>query len=183
MTIYDLIDHFKKCPVEFQRKEVSTRALVADTYRKVIRDYTYDNFSLPDNKTFEAFSIDYKISIQLCCWLLSYKKIKSDQNILRKLNTFLFTELANICKYVKHQKWLEDDDRSEELIRLLLKSLEIIPEGENAAEAADRFESLSTIKRLGVLEKSNNAYERMLEIRRKLAEQKAREAANPYGRE
>ncbi len=183
MSIYDLLDHLKKCPIEFQKQEVSTHALVGDVYRKITGDYTFKEFNIPKAIDFKNYPVDYRIAIQISCWLLSYHKIKGDQNFLNKINTFLFDELSILFKYVKSPKWIEDDDRSEELIRLFLNCCNIILEGENMAEAADRFESLSTIKRLGVLEKSKAAYDRMMEIRRKLAAEKAREAANPYGRE
>jgi len=190
MTVYELIAHLRKCPPDFLQASnlkksdgLHTEALVADIYRKITGEYAAIQFDITSSQTFKNCSSEHLISIQIACWLLSQETFRGEMDLLLKVNTFLSEELAVLSKYVKHQKWLEDEDRAEEMVRLALKTCGIAIAGESVEESADRLESLSTIKRLGVLEKSKKAYERMLAIRKKMAEKKAREAANPYGRE
>ncbi len=190
MKVYNIIDHLKKCPADFLRGSkllvkngLHTEALIADAYRKVSGDYLAANFDIPREKALKNYTEDHLIAIHISCWLLHHDYFQGGRERLTGIHQFLFKELETLSEYVKYQKWLEDDDRTEELVRLALKCCKLIPEGETTAEAEDRFDALSTIKRHGVLEKSKEAFERMMEIRRKMEKKKAREAANPYGRE
>jgi len=192
MKVYDLIDHLKKCPPDFLQAISSkgeslqnTRALIADTFRKITGNYTTLEDEIPAMETIMEFSKnkEHLLATRLACWLLNYKDFGSRNISIRQLQHYFYKELKTISEYVKANKWLEEEDRVEEFVRLALQSTSIIPDGETAAEAADRFAALSTIKRHGVLVQSKAAYDRMMEIRKQMADKKAREASNPYGRE
>ncbi len=189
MNVFQLTSRLKKCPSEFLRpsnlKEangVHTPALIADIYRKIVGDYMAD-FDLPDAATFQTYTAEHLISIQIACWLLAAEEFEGDLMLLEKVDRLLFEKLGELSTFVAPQQWVDDEDRAEEFVRLTLKCCAILPEGETPEEADDRYDALSTIKRQGVLEKSRAAYERMIAIRKKMAEDRAREAANPYGRE
>jgi len=192
MKVYDLIDHLKKCPPEFLqnpvrqgRSKLATQALIADIFRKTLGNYITLEGEIPTNRDLIGFSKnkEHLRAIHLACWLISYKGFEGKNISLRQLKQYFYKELATVSEYVKANKWLEEEDRVEEFVRLALQSTSIIPDGETAAEAADRFDALSTIKRHGVLVKSKSAYDKMMKIRKQMAEKKAREAANPYSRE
>jgi hypothetical protein len=119
----------------------------------------------------------------VACWFFSHPAFAGRPALLPGLDNFLFTELPPVCRHVKPQEWLEDEDRAEEFVRLALRSCALLPAGEAPAEAADKLDALSTLKRLAVLRQTNESLERARAIRQKMADEKAREAANVYGRE
>lgn len=88
----------------------------------------------------------------------------------------------------KSQHWpqempLTDEERREELIRLTLDALKLIPAGETERQAKDRLLMVSSAEQARVLAASKAAFERDEKIRRALAEQRARESADKYTRE
>ncbi|MBN1185729.1 MAG: hypothetical protein JXB49_25835 [Bacteroidales bacterium] len=190
MELYPLLYHLKRCPEEFLQKpgpalgkKLQTEVLVKDRYRKILGDFCVADDKLPSLKDIGSLSENHQLSIQVGCWLVSHPSFDFKPNLMIQVHKFLFMDLKEVCMFVKHREWVEDDDRAEEFIRLLLKRCEILPEGETEAQALDRLDALDTIKRQEVFKESNASMERIREIRRKMAEQKAREAANVYGRE
>jgi hypothetical protein len=181
--IYSLLYHLKKCPEMFLNEHSQAKILIKDIYRKI-----YGNFNISDNEIPTVTDIDnlsenHILSVQIGCWFFSFQAFKGNKSYLAGIHNFFFEELHELSTVVNHRSWIEDDDRAEEFIRLALRSCDIIPNGETSLQAADRLDALDTLKRMEVLRQSNDAYERIREIRRKMAEEKAREAANVYGRE
>ena len=184
-TISELIHHLKQCPPEFLaapvikgKGEVYTEALANDVVRMLAGDLTAPRTIAlkPDRRSPAELLL-----IQICCWLLTHPFFKDiDQ---RWVNDFFCNQLSAIAPLVKTELWTKDEERAEELARMTLKCSGYIPAGETREEALDRYDSVNTIKRLKVIEESNAAIERAKELRRKMAEQKAREAANVYSRE
>ena len=190
MDVYSLLYHLKKCPSEFlltEEKPVTspglTEILVKDTYRKIYGSFNIAEFFLPINSNVKTLKENHKLAVQIACWFFSYEGFRNKSILLQPVSLFLFQDLLELSELVKHTQWIEDDDRAEEFVRLVLKRCAILPDGETAEEASDKFDALDTIKRLEVLKDSTEAMERVREIRRKMAEEKAREAANVYGRE
>jgi len=192
LKVNNLINHLKQCPAVFLQSSniiteggVDTNALIADVFRKVTNNYLMDFDLAIRLQLLKNLNSNHLAAVQICTWLLSYEGFRSatSSNLMLKLDEFLLKDLAKLSELVEYSKWVEDEDRAEELVRSVLNCCNVIPEGETMYEAEDRLDSLSTIKRQGVLEKSNEAYERMIEIKRKMAAKKAREAASPYGRE
>jgi hypothetical protein len=190
MQIYDLFYHLKKCPEDFllqwENRSMAkpvTEVLVKDLYRKVYGRFDTADRYLPAVERLIAFKDNHLLSIQVACWFFTYDGFLNKPYLLVKISQFLQEDLLLVCELVNHRQWIEDDDRAEEFIRLALKRCDILPAGETKEEASDRLDALDSVKRQSVLKNSNEAIERVLEIRRKMAEQKAREAANAYGRE
>lgn len=183
MDVNQLINHLKQCPPAFLRKKVNTFALLADTVRKLSGEYETDSSIVLEQKALHSLEQNHLMTLKICCWLLSHEQFTTPQPHLKQLQRRMLKQLEPLAKIVPYEKWVSDEERAEELIRLLLNWLQIIPDWETKEEAADRFSALSTIKRQEVLAKSNAAHQRMIEIKRKMAEKKAREAANLYGRE
>lgn len=186
MDLYTLIYHLKRCPEDFLRhgddEKLPAFVLLKDIYRRI-----YGNFNVSDNAlpvvTLENLNENHLFSIQIGCWFFSHPFFLGKATIIPSIHSFLVTDLATICPFVKYREWVEDDDRVEEFVRRALKICGIVPDGETSEVAAQRLDSLDTVKRQEVLKASNESFERIMEIRRQMAEKKAREAANVYGRE
>jgi len=185
-SISALIHHIKLCPPDFLRQplqknsgEIHTEALVNDTWRMLA------------NQPAAASTIRLKADrrpptelmlIQIVCHVVSH-------SFFRNLSSSAwFEELVNnglseVAPLVKTEQWINDEERAEELARIIMHACRQIPEGETEASAADRFVSVNTVNRLKVIEESRAAIERTRELKRKMAEAKAREAANVYARE
>jgi hypothetical protein len=180
----------KHCPEEFLQRwglkegnKLQTEILVKDIYRK-----TYGNFNVPDSELpslMEIWQLDENqmYSINVGCWFFSYSFFNKKPELIPKIHEFFLYGLLEVCELVKYREWVEDDDRAEEFIRLALKQCGILLDDESIETATDRLEALDTMKRQQVLRESTESFERIKEIRRKMAEKKAREAANVYGRE
>ena len=123
------------------------------------------------------------ITIHLAVWFFSSGELNVEKQMLPSIQSFMFEQLIDLSNVTKASKWIEDEERVEEFVRSALMACEILPENESFEEAFDRLESISVLKRNKVLARSKKAFDRVLEVRRKMAEQKAREAANVYGRE
>lgn len=190
MQIYELLYHLKQCPEDFLKKWESgvneksfTEVLVKDAYRRIMGKFDVADYALPAAGNYLALTENHQLSIQIACWFFSYGEFMNKAHLPPRIHLFLMEDLLEVCELIKYREWVEDDDRAEEFIRLALRRCEIIPEGETNEEAADKLDALDSIKRQSVLKESNEAMERIREIRRKMAEQKAREAANAYSRE
>jgi hypothetical protein len=59
--------------------------------------------------------------------------------------------IAELAELTTADAFVKDDDRREEFARLCLKALDFLPHGENAAQAQDRLESISSIERNRVI--------------------------------
>ncbi len=188
--LYTLLHHLKSCPSEYQdihddkdKSRPASKALIADVYRRVHGKFDVRAVDLPLIPDLTFLNENHLISIQIGCWLFSHERFLKQPRLLTDIQNFLFHSLSELAPHVKYKQWIDDEDRAEEFVRLALKDCDILPDRESKTEAADRFDSLSTIKRQKVLEESNAAIQRMKEIRQRMEEQKAREAANVYGKE
>lgn len=184
-----LLFHLKNCPDDFLKPSVfsggriHTNALLMDVYRWVYGDKTVMDAGLPGLRADSAFDGNHLLSVHIGCWVFSHPSFANGRSTLPGMERFLFEELARLSPYVDAAGWIKDEDRAEEFLRLALKTCGLLPRDESEAEATDRLDSLSTLKRRSVLQESNAALQRIKEIRQKMAEAKAREAANVYGRE
>jgi len=100
-----------------------------------------------------------------------------------RANRWLAEGLAELAALVPARDFAVEQDRAEELSRLALRALEILPEGENAAGADDRLATLDSVERRRLVEKSRKAQQRAQELRRKLQEERARESVSKMMRE
>jgi len=93
------------------------------------------------------------------------------------------TSLTNLAKLVRPETIVNDPDRREELVRLCLDGLGLIPDGETPAQAADRLTTLDSVERDRVIRRTRKAEARAREVREAMARRKAEEAAARYSRE
>jgi hypothetical protein len=80
-------------------------------------------------------------------------------------------------------KYLQDPDRREEMVRVLLARLDMRPQGETIEQATDRLSALSATERKRLLQASRAAEARAREIREALARKAAEESADKWTRE
>ena len=117
------------------------------------------------------------------CWLLynsSVRELTEPQDALR----FLEEELPELASLLPSEQVVTDPERREEFSRLLLRTLDILPDGEGEKEAENRFEALSTIKRDAVVRAAQEAEKRARKLREELArKERERRAASVYSHE
>jgi hypothetical protein len=109
-------------------------------------------------------------------WLLHDAWFRQQKRFAQPAFEFLSAGLAELAGMVQAPQFVSDPDRREELARLCLKSLGLRPAGETVAQAQDRLATLNTAERQRVIRAARAAEERAREIRRKMAEEAAREA-------
>lgn len=190
INIDALLFHLKKCPADFLQPAIGfpsgvihTTALIADVYRNVWGNVAIDDAALPAVEVSRKLTGNEVVSIHIGAWFFFHPFFLNQPRILPGVQEFLFTHLPEVSRYVNAAEWIEEEDRAEEFVRLALRCCGLLPAGETAEEAADRLEALNTLKRREVLHQTAESLQRIKEIRQKMAEAKAREAANVYGRE
>jgi hypothetical protein len=104
-------------------------------------------------------------------------------DIPSKLTDFLVDGLADLAKLAKAPYFLEDPEGREEMARLVLSALGLLPEGETEAQARDRLAALDSVERARLTEKTREAQKRAREIREAMARKAAEEAASKMTRE
>jgi hypothetical protein len=80
-------------------------------------------------------------------------------------------------------RYVLEPERREELVRTTIACLGLLPDGETAAQAADRLASVSGVERRRLLEASRAAEARARAIREALARKAAEESADKWTRE
>jgi hypothetical protein len=80
-------------------------------------------------------------------------------------------------------EWHADPKRREEIVRSMLATLELLPEGETEAQADDRLTRVSSAQRKRLLAAAREAEARAELVRKALAAKAAQEAADKYTRE
>ena len=112
-------------------------------------------------------------------WLLSHPAFVGLVDADSAL-TFLSMTMAELMKIVLARRCVTDDDRREEMARLCLRDLSVIPAGETREQAQDRLSSLSSVERQRVLREMVAAEKRAAAVRAAMKAQQAREAASQY---
>lgn len=188
--VFELITHLRKCtdvfltPTNFSKVYgLNSIALLCDTYRIVSNDFLQNDFKLPSNFQLAKIDDNHWGAIHISSWLLHHPSFKNVPTVATKLHYFWFEALLETSLYVKFKEWISDEERAEEMVRLLLNCCDILPAGESKEEAIDKLAALDSSERQVVLRQSYDALQRILDIKKKMAEKQAREAANTYGRE
>ena len=84
--------------------------------------------------------------------------------------------LDELAALVPPERFVDDPDRREELVRLVLAGLGLRPKGETEAIAADRLKALSSVERARVLRETQKQVEHARRVREELAKKKRAEA-------
>ncbi|OLR94517.1 hypothetical protein [Actinokineospora bangkokensis] len=97
-----------------------------------------------------------------------------------ELHHLLVHPLVELAGVVAAERFTADADRREELARLVLHALGVVPEGETAAQAEDRLSTVDSLRRRRLLAEAARAEERAAAIRKAMADKRAQEAAARY---
>lgn len=97
--------------------------------------------------------------------------------------TLLLGGLEPLAEVVAADLFVTDPDRREELVRLVLDALALLPAGETQAQAADRLTALSSVERARVHADTRRQRERARDLRERMAAERARAAAARYSSE
>lgn len=96
---------------------------------------------------------------------------------------FLATGVRALAAHVPAPLLVSDPARREELARLTLAALGLVPEGETAATAADRLATLDSVERARVVAATAEAERRAAAVRQAMHDKAAAEAAAKASRE
>lgn len=121
--------------------------------------------------------------LPLFCWLLVTPGVFSAGLHFPQVWYLLTITSPRLAQHAKAKQALNDPDRREELLRLMLADLDMRPAGESPAQAQDRLSSISSLERARVLEAARAAEVRAREIREALRRKAAEEGADKWARE
>jgi hypothetical protein len=99
------------------------------------------------------------------------------------ISLLISNDVKELSRIVSFELFFEDQERREELIRISLKHLNLIPEGETEVNAKDRLNTLDSVERMRIIRKTKNAQKRAQELRAAMARKAAAEAASKMSRE
>lgn len=165
-------------PVQSAPCEVDVRAVLADVLesRGVPFDAHLLDALLPDraNRGQRALTL-------LIAWLLAEPGLPLPAEA--KGYAQLADQLRRLAPELSAERCLAEDERREELARLLLGALGLVPAGETAAQARDRYTAVSTLEAVRLAGMSRAREQRAQEILAALARKAAEEAADKWSRE
>jgi hypothetical protein len=119
----------------------------------------------------------------LMSWLLADDAFLPLGLVRADLLRVLDETAAELASQAPTTKYMQDPDRREELVRVLLAHLGLRPAGETAEQAADRLSALSATERQRLLQASRAAEARARAIREALVKKAAEESADKWTRE
>lgn len=120
--------------------------------------------------------------VLIASWLVHEEPFRQAQVGQRVLH-WLTRDTRELSEVVVAGQFVSDPDRREELARRLLAALDWIPAGETAPQAADRLTTVDSVERARVLADTAVKRHRAQQVRKKMEEERAREAAARYSRE
>lgn len=161
-------------PADFLSDQTSVAAVVSDVLVAAggegLNATTAQVFQLPGQPNWSRL-------VLIACWLVSDESLKPDPKRLMRYFTEVLPQLAAL---VPPERFVADADRREELARLALRELDVLPDGETAEQAADRLTTVDSVRRYQVLAEARAAEARAKAVRKAMEEQQAREAAARY---
>lgn len=167
---------------------VSTAALLSDTLAWLgfgfLSADEAGRLALPA----DAKNRNYLLAVHCLCYLLrdpwfaefSEKKGTSFRD---GIMTLITRDLRRHTDAAQAGRYVTEPEGREEIGRILLNGLGLLPRGESDVVARDRFFSISSVERAKVVEKSKQAQKRVQEIREAMARKAAEEAASKMSRE
>lgn len=126
---------------------------------------------------------DRLILVAITVWLLADDWVAAAAPTRAALLDLFGPCLADLAAAARVDLFVSDADRREELARTTLAALALTPEGETAAQAADRLSAVSAVERRRLLRASREAEARARAVREALIRKAAEESADKYTRE
>lgn len=117
------------------------------------------------------------------CWLLADEGFQAAGLPQPELLLVLDDTARELAAHAGAHKYIQDPDRREELVRVVLARLGLRPAGETPEQAADRLSALSASERQRLLDASRAAEARARAIREALVRKQAEASADKWTRE
>jgi hypothetical protein len=177
-----LLHRLADCPPDFLLGpgEIEVLALACDHFRAL-------GVAIPgprERRSLAALPSETQGLLPIVLWLLRDDWFLARPELAQATWRLLLSDaLTKLAKIVLAEAFINDSDRREELARLCLKALGLVPEGESAVQAADRLTTLDSVERERVIRRTRQAEARAREIREAMARKRAEEAAARYSRE
>lgn len=119
----------------------------------------------------------------ILAWLLADEAFATAAPARQALTGLLGSAAAELAHTTKAVRFVTDPERREELARVALARLELLPAGETPTQATDRLAAISGPERRRLIEAARAAEIRAGQIRKALARKAAEEAADKWSRE
>lgn len=118
--------------------------------------------------------------VLVACWLCHDPWLEEARCYAPRVLRWLSEDLTALAEHGAAELFVSDPDRREELVRLLLAALELVPEGETPEQAADRLAALDSVERARVIRETREQEERARKLRAQMQAERARQAAARY---
>ncbi len=187
----ELLNYLSECPSLFlesplpfpshSRSKVHSLAIVKDLF-------IFQEVKIPGElasrleERWENWEIGHWQGLQVLAYLYSHPWFHGKE-VLGPGFSRGYDHMNRLVRLVSPPQMIGNPARREELCRLALHWCGLFPRGETPSEGEDRLKALDTLYRAELEEQSRQAHSRAEEIKRKMREKRAREAANTYGRE
>lgn len=185
-SIHALTHHLAQCPADFRAPRVGEHGSVH--VDAVVFDVVVSLGYHPDPDQLDVFRMEsasdrnWAATVLVGCWLVHHPSFRT-LGVGERVYEWLRRGLKEVAKLIAAQHFVEHPDRREELARLLMHSLRMPPAGESLEQAADRLSTVNSVERVRVFRATQAQRQRAKELRRQMAEQRARDAAAKYSRE
>lgn len=188
-TIQHLTHRLARCPREFleeprqaKRPGIHVDAVVADLLMEIggtsHPPLRFARFEQPGPGQRNHMRL-----VLVAAWLLYDPCFRNRPHFVSPLSQWLTVDLERLSELVDAHAFVDDADRREELSRLALAAVKILPAGESKHYARDRLTTFSSVERERLIRETRAQMQHAEELRRKMNEQRAREAAVRYTRE
>jgi hypothetical protein len=177
-----LLHRLAECPPDFLAApgEIDVMALACDHFRAL-------EVAIPgpaERGALAALPREEQQLIPVVLWLIRDEWFVARPQLGAATWKFLQSDaLTRLAGLVRAEAVINDPDRREELVRVCLKGLGLVPEGESTVQAADRLTTLDSVERERVIRQTRKAEARARQVREAMARQRAEEAAARYSRE
>ena len=188
-SIDRLARRLTECPADFFREPmIAGRGIVH--VPAVVNDLILDLGGTPPRETdalaFKRASADSRNFLQtvmVACWLLGDDWFIKEKRFATPAFAWLKNGLTAVSKLVAAELFVADPDRREELARMCVKALGLLPEGETKERAEDRLRALDSVERDRIARETAKEEERARKLREAMAAKEAAESAAKAGRE
>lgn len=126
---------------------------------------------------------NYRRVVLICSWIFHDSWFRDAKRFSKQALSFLKSDLDDLSKLVNADLFVTDPDRREELVRLCLNALDLIPQDEKESQALDRLETLNSVKRSKIIKDTRAKQDLVEKLRKAMQEQKTKEAAARYSPE
>jgi hypothetical protein len=184
-----LTRHLTLCPADFlaepkmgTRGVIHTGAVVSD----LLMDLGGEPLPVEEAVSFEGEERAKRNLLRLtlvASWLLHEEWFLRAGRFSRPAAEWLMGGLPPLAALVSADLFVTDPERREELARLCLRALGLIPAGETQAQAQDRLNTMSSVERDSVFKATRAADFHAKQVREAMARKAAEEAAAKVTRE